>query len=89
MRAGFCLLGLLASYAGFMSIPGALGCLSTYPRCEGTLDPIVRALSLLQISNVTTQNLGNFHRIIDVFFRVIIVVQVALLTLAIRNRVRR
>jgi hypothetical protein len=85
-RAFAVLLFALAIFGMLVSIPLKLICVPAVQACERGSEQMVRALWLLKISNTTVlQGLTHGWRVLEIAFRIFVVIQVALLGLALRN----
>jgi hypothetical protein len=90
MRAFVVLFGLLTFYGILTAVPLGKVCLYPLQACELSADPVLRALSLVEISKAAEgTDLTGWWKVVAIVFRVLVVIQVALLGLALRSRIKR
>jgi len=90
LRASGALVGVLVLYGMFSGCALGTGCYSLSGGCHLDSDLVVRSLSLVEISKAPSgPELHGWWRFGEIVFRIFAVIQIALLALALRNRIKR
>jgi hypothetical protein len=82
------MVGIIA-FGVLISYPLGLECRYLPEKCGVNPTLVARAMSLLDIRTGIASDLTSWWRVVEIAFRLFVVVQTALLVLALRNRIKR